>query len=95
MVLGSPFFANIGINDPRLAAFILGIWNQCLGASNVIWATELTIGHSWEVEFLRRFEIPEDLQKKYGFAPLGAADSQVKENIMNTNWERLLERLSD
>ena len=26
----------------------------------------------WQIEGLRRLEIPEDMQKKYGFTPLGA-----------------------
>ena len=78
VVLGGSSFANTGITNPRLSALILGTWIQCLGASNVIWTTEPLFDHSWEVEFMRRFEIPEDLQKKYGFTPLGAADSQVQ-----------------
>jgi enoyl-CoA hydratase/carnithine racemase len=28
----------------------------------------------WQIEAMRRLEIPEDMQKKYGFAPLGEAN---------------------
>jgi hypothetical protein len=38
---------------------------------------------------MRRIEIPEDMQKKYGFAPLGGPDSAVKQMIFGTNAARL------
>jgi hypothetical protein len=34
-------------------------------------------------------EIPEDMQKKYGFNPLGAADGPVKRAIFGENSARL------
>ncbi|HZA54023.1 MAG TPA: hypothetical protein VE616_07225, partial [Candidatus Udaeobacter sp.] len=34
-------------------------------------------------------EIPEDMQKKYGFKPLGAADGPVKRAIFGDNNARL------
>ena len=34
-------------------------------------------------------EIPEDMQEKYGFAPLGGADSSVKQQIFGLNSARL------
>ena len=37
------------------------------------------------IEGLRRLEIPEDMQKKYGFAPLGAADGPIKSAIFAGN----------
>ena len=39
----------------------------------------------WQIEALRRLEIPEDMQKKYGFAPLGGADSAIKQLIFGGN----------
>ena len=42
-----------------------------------------------EIEALRRLEIPEDMQKKYGFNPLGAADGPVKRAIFGENSARL------
>ena len=38
---------------------------------------------------LRRLEIPEDMQKKHGFAPLGPADGPVKSAIFGENSARL------
>ena len=38
---------------------------------------------------MRRLEIPEDMQKKHGFAPLGAADGPVKSAIFAGNCVQL------
>ena len=43
----------------------------------------------WQIEGLRRLEIPEDMQKKYGYAPLGPADGPVKSAIFGGNNARL------
>ena len=43
----------------------------------------------WQIEALRRLEIPEDLQERRGFAPLGAADGPVKRAILGGNAARL------
>ena len=41
------------------------------------------------IEGLRRLEIPEDMQKKYGFKPLGPADGPLKTAIFGGNSARL------
>ena len=38
---------------------------------------------------MRRLEIPEDLQRRHGFAPLGPADGPVKTAIFGGNSARL------
>ena len=44
----------------------------------------------WQIEGLRRLEIPEDMQKKHGFAPLGAdPNSPVKTAIFGGNNAKL------
>jgi hypothetical protein len=43
----------------------------------------------WQIEGLRRLEIPEAMQKKFGYAPLGAADGPVKSAIFGGNNARL------
>jgi hypothetical protein len=43
----------------------------------------------WQIEAMRRLEIPEDLQKKFGFAPLGPADGIVKQAIFGFNSARM------
>ena len=40
-------------------------------------------------EALRRLEIPEDLQKRYGLKPLGPADGPIKRAIFGENNARL------
>ena len=40
-------------------------------------------------EAMRRLEIPEDMQKKYGFAPLGSANGAIKQAIFGLNSARL------
>ena len=42
----------------------------------------------WQIEAFRRLEIPEDMQKRFGFAPLGPADGQVKRDILGYNAAR-------
>jgi uncharacterized protein len=39
----------------------------------------------WQIEALRRLKIPEDMQKKYGFAPLGDANRATKQLIFGGN----------
>jgi hypothetical protein len=43
----------------------------------------------WQIEAMRRLEIPEDMQKKYGFAPLGDANGAIKQAIFGLNPARL------
>src|SRR5260221_13855527 len=62
-----------------------------LVADHVCWGTDAiwTGSPQWQIEALRRLEIPADLQKKHGFAPLGAADGAVKTAIFGGNNARL------
>jgi hypothetical protein len=62
-----------------------------LGADHVCWGTDAiwTGSPQWQIEALRRLEIPEDLQKKYGLKPLGPADGPVKTAIFGGNNARL------
>jgi hypothetical protein len=57
----------------------------------VCWGTDAiwTGSPQWQIEALRRLEIPEPLQKKYGLAPLGPADGPVKTAIFGGNNARL------
>jgi len=68
--------------DPVLGQLIKG-----LGADHVCWGTDAiwTGSPQWQIEALRRLEIPEDMQKKYGFAPLGDANSATKQLIFGGN----------
>jgi hypothetical protein len=61
-----------------------------LGVDHVLWGSDSVWYGSpqWQIEALRRLEIPEDMQKKYGFAPLGPADGSVKSAIFGFNAAR-------
>ena len=80
-------FANTVVTNPRLAAGLLGTLIKGMGANHVIWGTDSVWYGSpqWQIEALRRLEIPEDLQKKHGFAALGPADGSIKNAIFWDN----------
>ena len=58
-----------------------------MGVDHVMWGTDSVWYGSpqWQIEAMRRLEIPEDMQKKYGFAPLGDANSAAKQMIFGGN----------
>jgi uncharacterized protein len=76
-------FAQTTVVEPRLCAALMGMLIQGLGADHVVWGTDAvwTGAPQWQIEALRRLEIPEDMQKKHGFSPLGSADGPVKRAI--------------
>jgi len=84
-------FAQSTIADPRVSAAMMGQLVRGLGADHVVWGTDAiwTGSPQWQIEALRRLEIPEDMQKKYGFTPLGAADGPVKSAILGETNARL------
>jgi uncharacterized protein len=84
-------FAFSTVVQPRLAAALMGTLVTGLGADRVIWGTDAvwTGSPQWQIEGLRRLEIPEDMQKQHGFKPLGPADGAVKTAIFSGNSERL------
>jgi predicted TIM-barrel fold metal-dependent hydrolase len=84
-------FAQSTIADPRVTAVMMGQMIKGMGADHVCWGTDAiwTGSPQWQIEALRRLEIPEDLQKKHGLAPLGPADGPVKAAIFGSNNARL------
>jgi predicted TIM-barrel fold metal-dependent hydrolase len=84
-------FAQSTIADPRVAAVMMGQLIKGLGVDHVCWGTDAiwTGSPQWQIEALRRLEIPEALQKKYGLSPLGPADGPVKNAIFGGNNARL------
>ncbi|MGC1885790.1 MAG: amidohydrolase family protein [Stellaceae bacterium] len=80
-------FAAICLSHPRGAAAMMGILIKGLGADHVLWGTDsLWFGSpQWQIEAFRRMEIPDDMQKKQGFAALGPAKGEVKEAILGKN----------
>jgi uncharacterized protein len=84
-------FAQSTIAEPRVSAAMMGQLVRGLGADHVVWGTDAiwTGSPQWQIEALRRLEIPEDMQKKYSFKPLGAADGPVKRAILGETNARL------
>ena len=84
-------FAQSTIAEPRLCMAMMGQLVKGLGADHVVWGSDAvwTGAPQWQIEALRRLEIPEEMRNKYGFAPLGAADGPVKRAIFGENSARL------
>ncbi|HEU5324147.1 MAG TPA: amidohydrolase family protein, partial [Methylomirabilota bacterium] len=80
-------FASTVVTYPRLAAGMLGTLVKGLGADHVVWGSDAIWYGSpqWQIEAFRRIEIPEDMQKRWGFAPLGPATGMVKRSIFGYN----------
>ncbi len=84
-------FAMTAVAQPRLCAAIMGILIKGLGSDRVVWGSDAvwTGAPQWQIEGLRRLEIPEDMQQKHGFAPLGSATGRVKSAIFGETSARL------
>jgi predicted TIM-barrel fold metal-dependent hydrolase len=84
-------FANSAVSHPKFCAALIGTLVKGLGADHVLWGTDtLWYGSpQWQIEAMRRLEIPEDMRKKYGFAALGDANSATKQQIFSGNGMRM------
>jgi hypothetical protein len=84
-------FAHTLVAEPRVCAALMGTLIKGLGVERVCWGTDAlwTGSPQWQIEGLRRLEIPDDLQKKFGYTPLGTADGPVKSAIFAGNNARL------
>jgi predicted TIM-barrel fold metal-dependent hydrolase len=84
-------FAALCLSHPRAAAAMMGILIKGLGADHVLWGTDsLWFGSpQWQIEAFRRMEIPEDMQRQHGFAPLGPANGAIKRAILGENGPRV------
>jgi len=84
-------FAQSTVAEPRLCAAMMGMLVKGLGADHVVWGTDAiwTGAPQWQIEALRRLEIPDEMQKKYGFPALGPADGPTKRAIFGENSARL------
>jgi uncharacterized protein len=88
--IGSTFAAT-AVAHPELCAGMLGTLIRGLGESHVCWGTDSVWYGSpqWQIEAMRRIEIPERMQRQHGFRPLGQADSRVRRMIFGENSARL------
>jgi hypothetical protein len=83
MELGSTFALMVSAS-PLLCAHVLGMIIDAFGADHVLWGTDSVWWGSpqWQIEAFRRFQIPEDLQKRFGYKPL---TPEVKRQIFGLN----------
>jgi len=87
MELGSTF-GQLATTNPTACAHLLGQVVAAFGADHVLWGTD-SIWYGtpqWQIEAFRRFEIPDALVEKHGYAPL---TRPVKEQIFGLNAARL------
>jgi len=87
MELGSTF-GQLVTTNPTACAHLLGQIIAAFGADHVLWGTD-SIWYGtpqWQIEAFRRFEIPEVLVEKHGYAPLTRA---VKAQIFGLNAARV------
>jgi len=84
-------FATCAVTNPRFAAAFMGTMIRGLGTDHVLWGSDSVWYGSpqWQIEALRRLEIPEDMRKQHKFAALGAADGKVKTAILGGNASKL------
>jgi predicted TIM-barrel fold metal-dependent hydrolase len=84
-------FANSAVAHPKFSAALVGTLIKGFGPDHVMWGTDSVWYGSpqWQIEAMRRLEIPEDMQQKHGFAPLGGANSPIKQMLFGTNAARL------
>jgi uncharacterized protein len=87
MELGSTF-GQLATTNPTACAHLLGQVIAAFGADHVLWGTD-SIWYGtpqWQIEAFRRFDIPDALIEKHGYAPL---TRPVKEQIFGLNAARL------
>src|SRR5712664_496804 len=84
-------FATCAVANPRMAAALVGTLVRGLGADHVLWGTDSVWYGSpqWQIEAMRRLEIPDEMRRKHNFAALGPADGVVKTAIFGGNAARL------
>ena len=87
MELGTSFGTMV-ITNPLLAAHVLGMIIAAFGSDHVLWGTDSIWWGSpqWQIEALRRLEMPESLMKQFGYAPL---TTEVKAKIFGLNAARV------
>ena len=87
MELGSTF-GQLVTTNPTACAHLLGQLVAAFGADHVLWGTD-SIWYGtpqWQIEAFRRFQIPDALIDKHGYASL---TPEVKEQIFGLNAARV------
>jgi predicted TIM-barrel fold metal-dependent hydrolase len=89
--LGS-VFASTAVTNPRFCAAFVGQLVNLMGPDRVVWGTDSVWYGSpqWQIEAMRRLEIPEDIMKKQGWKiQLGDGRGTVKNKIFGLNSAKL------
>jgi predicted TIM-barrel fold metal-dependent hydrolase len=87
MELGTTFAVTVTAS-PILTAHILGMIVRSFGEDRVLWGTDSIFWGSpqWQIEAFRRFQIPVELQNRFGYKPL---NDDVKAKIFGLNAARV------
>ena len=85
--IGTTWAASI-VTFPTLAAHLLGQLLKFMGPDRVVFGSDSVWWGSpqWQIEALWRFQIPEEMQKKYGYPAL---TGETKRKILGLNSARL------
>jgi len=85
--LGSTFALTV-TGAPMECAHVMGKLITHVGADRIMWGSDSTWWGSpqWQIDAFRRFQIPEDIQKGYGYKPITDKD---KEMILGLNAARV------
>jgi hypothetical protein len=79
--------ANFALRQPRRFAHVLGTLRRYGGDDRIMWGTGCPLGHPQPlVEAFANFQMPEDMQEGYGYAPI---DDEAKAKIFGGNMARL------
>ena len=81
-------FGMMAVTHPLLCAHVLGMIIEAFGAGHVLWGTDSLWWGSpqWQIEALRRLEMPDQLIKQFGYKPL---TTEVKRQIFGLNAARV------
>ena len=87
--LGAVFGHSV-VTHPDVCGHLLGQVIAAVGADHVIWGTDSIWWGSpqWQSEAFRRFQIPENLQSKFGYKPISDKD---RAQIFGLNSARLFD----
>ena len=81
-------FASTAVTNPRFCAAFIGQLVNLMGPERVVWGSDSVWYGSpqWQIEAMRRLEIPDDIMKKFKFkTQLGGPNSEVKQKIFGLN----------
>ena len=85
-------FASTAVTNPRFCAAFIGQLVNLMGPERVVWGSDSVWYGSpqWQIEAMRRLEIPDDIMKKFGWKiHLGGPNSEVKQKIFGLNSAQL------